>query len=145
MVQSMAKYPNAQAIRAARAYTIDEAASALRINEVTIRAWIKCGLPAMTTNRPFLILGEDLRNFVQDRRAKAKANLASDELLCMTCKAARKPFGMLVDLHLQNGKTARLVGLCEVCGGTCSRMISQTKLGHFGGIFDLGTNAGLQA
>lgn len=141
----MAKRPNPRAIRAARSYTIDEAAIALGISIGTVRGWVRSGLPAMTAQRPFLILGEALRGFLEDRRGKAKTPLQADQLLCLTCKAGRKPYGMMVDLHLQNPKTARLEGLCEVCGGTCNRMISRAKLDQFRAIFDLACNGGQQA
>lgn len=137
----MAKLPNPRAIRAARAYSIDEAADVLHISIGTVRCWIKNGLPAMTAQRPFLILGHDMRVFLQDRRAKMKAPLGPDQLLCLTCKMGRRPLGMMADLHPQNGNTARLVGLCEVCGGTCNRMISCTKLDKIGQIFDLAYRA----
>lgn len=128
--------------RAARSYTIDEAADVLQISIATVRGWLKSGLPAMTTQRPFLVLGEDMRAFLQDRRANRKMSLKSNELLCMRCKTGRKPLGMMADLYLQNDKTARLVGLCEVCGGTCNRMISRAKLDQFREIFDVASNAG---
>lgn len=141
----MAKRPNPRAIKAARTYTIEEAALALGVTIGTIRNWVKTGLPLMKSQRPYLILGDALRTFVMDRANRAKVPLKPDQLYCFTCKAGRIPMGLLVDCIPQSPKTARLLGLCEVCGGTCNRMISLTKIDQFGQIFEVGMKEGRQA
>ena len=133
----MARRPTYRAVRAARTYTIEEAAMTLGVTVGTIRNWVKDGMPIMKAQRPYLILGEALRDFLQDRSKGGKVVLELSQLYCLTCKAARVPMGMMVDAIPQTATTARLMGLCEVCGGTCNRMISRSKLGAFGQIFDL--------
>ncbi|NCO22305.1 MAG: helix-turn-helix domain-containing protein [Rhodobacterales bacterium] len=131
----MAKRPNPRAIKAARTYTVEEAAVALRVSIGTIRTWVKSGLPLMNSRRPFLILGDALRSFLEDRAKASKAPLREDQLYCFTCKTSRTPMGMMVDCIPQTVKTARLLGLCDVCGGTCNRMISRAKIDQFSEIF----------
>lgn len=133
----MAKRPNPRALRAARTYTIEEAATALGVTTGTVRSWVKSGLPLMKSRRPFLILGETLRDFLQDRATDAKVNLKPDQMYCLSCKAARTPMGHLVDCIPQSDRTARLMGLCEVCGGTCNRIIGKARIDHISRIFDL--------
>lgn len=87
----MAKRPNPRSIRAARTYTIEEAAVALCVSIGAVRAWIKAGLPVMKSERPYLILGEALREFLQNRSAKARVRLQPDQLFCLTCKKPRQP------------------------------------------------------
>ena len=99
----------------------------------------------MKAKRPTLILGEALRQFLHDRRRKAKAALGADQLYCLTCKQGQSPLGLMVDCLPQTAKTARLVGLCGVCGGTCNRTISRADLTRFGGIFDVACPAHRQA
>ncbi len=91
----------------------------------------------MKARRPFLILGDALRQFLADRATGAKVVLHPGQLYCFTCKAGREPMGQMVDCLPQSTKTARLVGLCEVCGCTCNRMISRSKIEEFGQIFEL--------
>ncbi|MCC5958443.1 MAG: helix-turn-helix domain-containing protein [Rhodobacteraceae bacterium] len=141
----MAKRPNPRAIKAARTYTVEEAANALGVSIGTIRSWVKSGLPLMKSQRPFLILGDALRGFLEVRAKAAKAPLQPDQLYCLSCKAGRTPMGLMVDCIPQTPKTARLLGLCEVCGGTCNRMISQTKIDHFSRIFEIAIKEGRQA
>ena len=141
----MAKRANYRGIKAARTYTVEEAAKALGVSVGTIRAWVKGGLPLMKSQRPFLILGDALRNFLETRMKATKSPLLQDQLYCLSCKAARIPMGLMVDLIPQTPKTARLLGLCEVCGGTCNRMISQTKIDHFSQIFSVAIKERQQA
>lgn len=141
----MAKRPNPRSIRAARTYTIEEAAEALGVSTGTIRGWVKTGLPIMASKRPFLILGDAMRRFVEQRRATSKVTLQPDQLYCLSCKAGRQPMGLMIDVLPQTTKTARLVGLCDVCGGTCNRMVSLAKLDQLRLIFDVAINEGKKA
>lgn len=133
----MARRPSYRALRAARSYTLEEAATTLGVSHSTVRNWVKKGLPVMKAQRPYLILGEVLKDFLQRRTANRKAALQPTELYCLSCKASRTPMGMMVDCIPQTATTARLMGLCEACGGTCNRMISRAKIGHFREIFAL--------
>lgn len=141
----MPKLPNPRAIRASRSYTILEAADALNVSVGTVRSWVRQGLRVLNGQRPFLLLGSDLRAFIEARRARGKRTLGANELFCLSCKAPRKPYGMMVDLFLQTPKTGRLVGLCEVCGGTCNRMIGTKSLPQISVIFDVATRAASEA
>lgn len=141
----MAKRPNPRAIKTAHNYTIEQAAGVLGVSVGTVRSWVKAGLPLMKSSRPYLILGDALREFLESRAKAKKAPLKPDQLYCLSCKAARKPMGGMVDCIPQTPTTARLFGLCEVCGGTCNRMISTAKLDHFSQIFEVAFKEGRQA
>ena len=141
----MPKRPNLRAVKAARTYTIVEAAEALCVSVASVRSWVRQGLPAMTAQRPYLILGDALRGFLDDRRGKAKVTLGTDYLYCLSCKVARTPVGMMVDCTPQTAKTARLLGLCSACGSTCNRIVSRSDLAHFEAIFDVAYRVGQMA
>lgn len=123
-----AKRSNFRAIRAGRTYTIDEAATLLQLSIAAVRSWVKAGLPILKAKRPYLIIGEDLIDFHKARQNGAKRPLAPDQFFCLRCKAQTRPDGGLVDAIAQNGKTLRLVGMCETCGGMCNRMIGRNAL-----------------
>ena len=141
----MGKRSNYRVIRSARTYTFEEASRVLGVSIGTIRLWVKAGLPVMKAQRPFLILGEDLRDFLQTRSFKRKVTLKPDQLYCLACKKGRRPLGDLVDCIPQGTATARLMGVCEGCGGICNRMISRAKIGQFGQIFELAMRDGQTA
>ena len=133
----MRRHPNPRAIRAARTYTIPEAAEALGVSVGTVRGWVRQGLSAMTDKRPFLILGDHLRGFLEVKRIRRQARLARDQLYCLSCKRPESPMGLMVDCIPQTPKTARLVGLCGTCGGICNRMVSRARLTEVREIFDV--------
>lgn len=141
----MARRPSARRIRAARTYTVEEAAETLGVSTGTIRAWVRTGLPLMRAQRPFLILGDALRHFLAARATGAKVALQPGQLYCFTCKAGREPMGRMVDCLTQTATTARLVGLCGHCGGTCNRMVSRARIDQFAAIFDLAFKDGRTA
>jgi excisionase family DNA binding protein len=138
----MARRLSLRSLRGARTYTIEEAATALGVTTGTVRSWVKAGLPLMKSRRPYLILGEALRDFLQDRATASKVKLRPDQLYCLTCKAARTPMGHLVDFIPQTAKTARLLGLCDVCGGACNRMVGKSQISQISQIFNVAMKDG---
>ena len=136
----MAKRPNPRAIRAARTYTIEEAANALDVSIGTVRHWCRVGLPIMATKRPYLILGDALCSVLAARRQSAKVKLLPDQIYCLRCKSGRRPMGLLVEVQPQTAKTARLLAFCEVCEGTCNKMISMAKIDALRLIFEVAVN-----
>ena len=141
----MARRPSHRALRRARSYTFEEAATALGVSKGTIRNWVNSGLPAMKAQRPYMILGDALKDYLQARATIRKTSLQPSELYCLSCKASRTPMGMMVDCIPQTATTARLMGLCEACGGTCNRMINRTKIDLFREIFALAEKDGKTA
>lgn len=136
----MAKRLNPKKVRFVLTYTVPELAFALGITEPTVRAMINRGMPAMTSVKPTLVLGADAREFIERENAIAKKPLKDDELFCLSCKTPRRPLGMLVDVIKPNSAPFRIVGLCEVCAGTCSRTIAKDNLAEIETIFDTGTS-----
>lgn len=141
----MYKYPNAKKIKAARSYTIPEVAEVLGCSTRTVRNWAGMGLRVLTDNRPYLIIGDDLKTFLVEKTLSKKVKLGPNELFCLSCKAPRQPLGMMADEVRQSATVSRLVGLCEVCGGICNRMISARALPEFACIFDIASKQALTA
>jgi len=141
----MARRANPRAIKAAQSYTIEEAAIALGVSIPTVRMWIRQGLEAMTGQRPYLILGAALREFLEKRRKGSRTRLGPDQFYCLSCKRAHRPLGMMVDYHPKNTKTGELSALCGGCEKPCRRWISNKDLPDFELIFDVAYSNGGQA
>jgi len=124
----MAKRPNPRSIKSACSYTVPEAAFALGVSVGTIRGWVKRGLPVLDSQKPTLILGTALREFLALRTLGAKTQLAPDQLYCLRCKAGRTPYGMMLDYLPQTATTGRLTGLCTECGAICNRLVGRSDL-----------------
>lgn len=111
-----------------RSYSVDEVARLFGVHRQTVRNWIKCGLPVMTTGRPHLIAGDDLRAFLQARRADGKVTCRPGELYCLRCWAAKPAAeGMLDYLPITN-QSGNLRGLCPTSEGLMLRRASLRKL-----------------
>ncbi len=133
----MPKRPNPMSVNKVLSYTVEEAATALSVTHATVRNYVRRGLPVMSSQRPYLISGEALREFLTEERAAKKVPLKPDELYCPSCSRGRRPFGLLVDLAPLTSKTGLLKGLCERCEGPSNRMIAYTQLKSFSTIFDI--------
>ena len=131
----MPKRMNPMAVKANMAYDVPEAARALGVTPATIRNWIKDGLRAMTSCKPYLILGADIRDYLRQKNEAARRPLAEDELFCPACRTGRKPLKMLVTQSTISKTTDLLKGPCERCNCTATRMISARKAQAFAEIF----------
>lgn len=118
-------------------YTVTEAAETLGASTATIRNWIKQGLPIQKDRRPYLILGQDLRDFIQKNTNAKRYKLQNSELNCFKCNAGRRPINNAVVLFPQTAKTSRLQGKCDDCGGKVSRVISNALLSEFSKVFEI--------
>jgi hypothetical protein len=141
----MSKRANPMAVKAALTYDICEAAKALDKSPATIRNWIKDGLPAMTSCKPYLISGADIRDYLRAKYQASKSPLAPDELRCLSCRAGRRPLDMSVVAYPNTPKTTRLHGVCVCCGGRASRIISNAKYHEFAQTFQIESNANSDA
>jgi len=131
----MAKRANPMAVKASLTYEVSEAALALGKSKATIRNWIRDGLPVMSKQKPYLILGQALRDYIRATSQAAKSPLAQDELYCVSCKSAQPPQDLIVEVVPNNAQTIRLKGVCSDCGGAASRFVSRSKAQQFAVIF----------
>ncbi|MGJ8604411.1 MAG: helix-turn-helix domain-containing protein [Marivita sp.] len=133
----MPKRVNPMAVKGNLTYDVFEAASALKVTPATIRNWIKDGLKAMTSSKPYLILGASIREYLRTKYAAARRPLNDDELFCPSCRKGRKPLHMRVTQTKITTKTDLLKGTCQYCNGTATRMISHKQHSLFSAIFKI--------
>ena len=111
----MPKRVSGRKIKINSQYTYEKAADALGVSVQTVRSWRKLGLRVLDSQKPHLILGFALKDFLYERANKPILSLAHDEFLCMTCRAPRRAYGGMADYLPYNAKHGRLQALCEVC------------------------------
>lgn len=117
-------------IRRRTAYTLEEIAKLLGKGKRTCFRWIEEGLAVVEIDaKPLLIMGYELRRFLEEKEKKNKSPMEKDELFCLHCRKPAKaklgseqinPTGKRIgkDNREQMMKTA----LCEVCGGKMYRL-----------------------
>ena len=136
----MAKRADPRRLRSAQTYTVPELARALGVSTGTVRGWIRRGLPALTTQRPTLIVGSEAKDFLTERRQAKKRALLSDQVFCMYCKEPRQFLENMVQLEQVPGKPARITGFCATCEGSVSRVVGAAQIGELKWFFEVTGN-----
>lgn len=133
----MAKRVSAQRVKIHRHYTYETAADALGVTAHTVRAWRKAGLAVLDSQKPHLILGHELKWFIQARILKASRKLERDQFFCMTCNAPRQAYGAMVDYVPYNDKRGRLVALCDSCQNPCGKFANAAMCSELAAILTI--------
>jgi len=122
--------PNWRAVKIHRNYTVDEAARTLDRDKGTIRRWIAKGLPAIKDQKPHLILGGDLIEFLKKQR-RPKIRCGPGEFYCLRCRAPRRPALGMVEIRSRNVSSLNIRALCDVCQAVMHRRVSERQLPSF--------------
>lgn len=107
---------NPRLIKIHRAYSVEEAARTLGAHKNSVRGWIRKGLPVVDGRRPVLILGNDLRAFLERNCKARKRPCPPGTIYCLKCREPRGPALSMVEYVPRNGATGDLTALCEACG-----------------------------
>lgn len=133
----MAKRYSTAGISKNLTYTIQEIHDIRGTSTQTVRRWIKEeGLPAMTSQRPFLIHGADLIEFLKGKSKRGKNPHKPGELSCFKCGNRGRPWGDMADLQ-KEGARRRLKALCGACEKPVSLYIGTAKLAQYREILDI--------
>lgn len=109
-----------------RTYTIEEAARLYGVHRQTVRNWIKAGLAALTSKKPHLILGNELRTFLAGRRKRTPCG--PGRLYCLRCREPRNPAGDMLDYLPITLVSGNLRGICSICDALMHRRVSLAKV-----------------
>lgn len=130
MTKKKKKY-NPNLIRIKRSYTLTEIANVYGKHVRTVQGWRKEGLRVIEgSNSPYLILGEEVRRFLKERKQKRKQPLKPDEIYCTKCHSPRKCIPDKLTYEITNKnlgkkyKHAVIKGICEVCNKTLFKFSS---------------------
>ncbi len=122
------RYPNPRLVKIHRSYTVEEIAELFDKHKNTVRNWIKNGLATIDRERPMLILGVDLVEFLEELRTKNKQTCKPGELFCFRCRKPRKAGGNMAEYAPVNEKIGNLKAICPVCETLMNRRVSLAKI-----------------
>lgn len=137
----MARKVNVARVKSNRSYTVEELADAAGVTPQTVRSWIKKGLPALTEQRPFLVLGRACKGFAANAKSVRRRPLQLGEFFCLRCKCARRAAMAMADYETLTPDRGLLRAFCEVCEGPCTRMVSAAALPAWKTICQIGGNS----
>ncbi len=110
---------NPQIIHGHLSYTIQELVEVFGINKKTCLRWIDEGLPTVPgQKKPILILGSELKKFLNQKNSKKKVELRRHEFYCFKCKVPRRAKRGTIT---KSGDTKK--GECSVCNTKMTRKI----------------------
>lgn len=132
----MPKQARINRIKAFRSYTIPEAAEVSGVSARTIRNWSANGLRIMQDERPALIRGDDLTDFIKAQRKGRRQSLSLDQFYCLRCRKPRKPVENLVECQDVGGRLT-LIAICETCETLLRKPVARSDLPKLSGLFDL--------
>jgi len=125
----MAKNHNPNLAKINRSYTVEEVASLYSVHKNTVRLWIKNqGLKIIDDLRPILILGRDLREFLQTKRVKNKRKCLPHEIYCLKCRKPQVPSENMADYIPMSNTTGRLISLCPECDSRVNKYITLSQV-----------------
>ncbi|MFK7792607.1 MAG: helix-turn-helix domain-containing protein [Devosiaceae bacterium] len=132
----MPKQARLNGIKGIRCYTIEEAAAVSGVSARTVRAWARDGLRTMNAERPILIRGDDLREYIKSKRASRKIQTSIDTFFCLPCRRERRAAEGLADCTIA-GERATLTALCEACETVVFKPIAKAHISDAARTLDL--------
>lgn len=108
-------------------YTVEEAARTIGAARGTVRRWLAKDLPSIRDRKPFLILGEDLADYMA-REARPKRSCPAGTCYCVKCREPRRPDGDMAEFVPINAHSGNFRALCPECGTLMHRRMSMKQL-----------------
>ncbi len=114
-------------------YTYSEIETLFGVSGDTVKFWVRSGLERLDTQSlPRLVLGKNLKTFLQKQQQKYKLKLEPNHFYCVRCRAGVLPVSGTVQESIRNklGKNKRLVmyqGTCPRCQKTICRYGSRLE------------------
>jgi hypothetical protein len=120
--------PDLRRIRPTKVYMLLEIAETLDRNITTVRSWVGKGLPLLNEKKPVLVLGSDLKEWLQAVQAAKQQKCQPGELYCFKCRCPRTPLPGSMKIVPRNEKTVSIKGLCAVCGTRMNQAGSRARI-----------------
>lgn len=137
----MAKRYNPNKCKINRNYSISEIALLYQVHKSTVKAWLRRGLKRIDNQRPYIILGSDLKQFMKDLRGINKRPCELGEIFCMKCRMPRTPEQGSTVFEIETSRYGRIKANCNACNSAMNRYFRLADLAtlqrHFAVILPL--------
>jgi len=131
----MQKNYNLRLIKYRHSYTFEEITKLLKVHQRTIQTWKNEGLNMIDSIKPYLVMGYDLKEFLNKKLQSRKIKLESNQFYCTKCRQAVTSKNNQVKLietrkliGNKNNQELIITGECEKCGTKLNRFSHSGKL-----------------
>jgi hypothetical protein len=128
---------NVRRIRRDFSYSIQEIAELFALHPNAVRRWLKEGLRRIDGQKPHLVHGSNLIDFLAQRQKQRKRHCEPGEMFCCRCRAPRLPRADTVTIDTVNARHSMIRGICELCGTKMNRGVLVERIADAETAFNL--------
>jgi len=140
----MAKNYLLKNIKTRESYTTKRISQDVNVHPRTVQEWYKEGLQPIENQRPYLVMGYEIKRFLEKKLQKHKCKLQPDEFYCTKCREAVRPTDNDVWIEIssrtignQGYKALTVKGVCENCNSRINRFSHAGKLKEIQEMFNV--------
>lgn len=130
---------NTRRIKRNDSYRYYEIADLFDVHPNVIARWVKDGLQRIDDQKPYMIHGGDLADYLDAKQKKRKKPCKAGELYCCKCQMPRPVWERAVDITIRNKNTVFLSGVCDACNSVIKQIGSRAKLPEYQKTFNVMT------
>jgi hypothetical protein len=128
---------NVRLIKATWPYTVQEIAELFKIHKNAVLRWLKEGLHADRDQRPYLIRGDELTRFLNQRQNGNRQQCAPGQFFCFKCRMPREAYLGIADIAIESSTRFRMKALCSVCDTSMNKVQSVRNLEKIKTVFHI--------
>jgi hypothetical protein len=128
---------NTRLIKATWPYTVQEIAELFDIHKNAVLRWLKEGLNADRSQRPYLIRGDELTRFLGQRQNGKRQQCAPGQFFCFKCRVPREAYLGIADIKIESPTRFRINALCSVCDTSMNKVQSVRNLAKIKTLFHI--------
>lgn len=128
---------NLHRIKSTQTYSLEEIAICLGVHKNTPIRWLKMELKRIDDERPYLVYGQVLIDFLRNKQEKQRQKCRPHEIFCVKCKTSQIPENSTVTIEIYNSKKLMIKGRCSCCGSNINKVGSVEKLPVYEKLFKI--------
>lgn len=147
----MGKTYNIRLIKHRESYTLKQISETLNVHPRTVQEWRKEGLKTISTEKPFLVMGYDLKEFLNKKLQSRKTKLEANQFYCTKCRRAVTSKNNEVHLASLNKtigkqgfKALIIKGVCQECETKLNKFSHEGRLQELKNTFTVANIGGLK-
>lgn len=144
----MGKTYNIRLVKHRESYTLKQISEMLNVHLRTIQEWRKEGLKTISTEKPFLVMGYDLKEFLIKKLESRKTKLEANQFYCTKCRNSvtsknNKVYLASLNKTIGNQGFIGLIvkGICQEFGTKLNKFSHEGRLEELKSTFSI-TNIG---